>query len=362
MAELTVPRIDFSSLGDLPAVWRQNQQDALRRQTLASLGQGGDIDSATLLKSGDLSLAQLGVAMRNRSADDARQAQQDTFNRNMQMESLRLRQNADKRAVEAENKPPENWRRRADGVLEPEPGGPADPAYISKINEIKKPNNVLQASDKKIITAAEDELPNLDGTIDVLKMAKDLNDKTFTGYTAGARGVIGTSGVPGANLLVDKNAAMATREWGQLMSGEAIKTMSDQLKGATTDFELKKFEAMMADPSVPPEIRGRMIERMLKLAERHRETKARRIEELRGGTYFKPDGGKTGPTGPTRQIAQEPTAAPAPQDAQGFRAPPRPGELRDGYRYKGGNPGDPTNWVKQESFNDRFSSAYSGGR
>jgi hypothetical protein len=156
---------------------------------------------------------------------------------------------------------------------------------------------------------------------------------------------------------------MATREFGQLMSGEAVKTMADTLKGATTDFEFKKFESMMADPSTPPEIRGRLIERMLKLAEKHRETKARRINELSGGTYFKKPGtATTGPTGPTRQLPAEPTQQPAPQDAQGFRAAPRVGELRDGYRFKGGNPGDPANWVKQNNFEDRYSAAFSGER
>lgn len=359
MAELTVPLMNFSALGQLGNVYRKAQEDEMRKQTLASLGQGGEVDAQTLLKSGDLSLAQLGVQLQNRQVEDAWRRQESARAQGNSDRSYNLQASA---AARAADPTPENWQKRADGQLEPIPGGPADPVYIQRVADIKKPNNVLQAGDKKIITAAEDELPNLDGTIDVLKQAKDLNDKTFTGYTAGARGMLGTSGIPGTGLLVDKNAAMATREWGQLMSGEAIKTMSDQLKGATTDFELKKFESMMADPSVPPEIRGRMIDRMLKLAEKHRETKVRRIEDLRGGTYFKPGGGSTGPTGPSRQIAQEPTAQPAPQNAEGFRAPPRVGELRDGYRFKGGNPGDPASWVKQQNFDDRFSAAYSGGR
>lgn len=36
MAELTVPRVDFSSLGDLPQLWREGQN----RQSLSALGQG----------------------------------------------------------------------------------------------------------------------------------------------------------------------------------------------------------------------------------------------------------------------------------------------------------------------------------
>jgi hypothetical protein len=71
MAELTVPRVDFSSLGELPQVYRQAQADALRKQTLASLGKGGAVDAATLIKSGDMSLAQLGVQLQNRQAEDS---------------------------------------------------------------------------------------------------------------------------------------------------------------------------------------------------------------------------------------------------------------------------------------------------
>lgn len=77
MAELTVPQIDFSSLGQLPELYRQGQANQLRQQTLASLGQGGQADATALLKSGDLSLAQLGINLRNRQEDQTRQASQD---------------------------------------------------------------------------------------------------------------------------------------------------------------------------------------------------------------------------------------------------------------------------------------------
>lgn len=44
MAELIVPQIDFSSLGQLPAIWKQGQQDSARRLALADLGKGGNTD------------------------------------------------------------------------------------------------------------------------------------------------------------------------------------------------------------------------------------------------------------------------------------------------------------------------------
>jgi hypothetical protein len=57
MAELTVPLLDFSALGQLPQVYKKAQADELRQQTLSSLGQGGAADATALLKSGDLPLA-----------------------------------------------------------------------------------------------------------------------------------------------------------------------------------------------------------------------------------------------------------------------------------------------------------------
>lgn len=170
---------------------------------------------------------------------------------------------------------------------------PENPAYNSFVLTGKMPREDAQplaATDKKLISTAEDELPNIEGTLESLKAARDLNSKTFTGMGSGVRGYIGTA-VPGGSYLVDKDKAMATSEFGKVMSGEAIKTMANTLKGATTDFELKKFETMLADPSTPPEIRGRVIDRMIKLAERQREVQVKRIQDLRGQTYFKPNGG-----------------------------------------------------------------------
>jgi hypothetical protein len=199
--------------------------------------------------------------------------------------------------------------------------GETDPAFKSFMLTGKMPREdaqALTAADKKIITAAEDEIPNLQGTLEALKSAKDLNTKTFTGVTANARGFLGTS-VPGGGLLVDKDAAMATSEFGKVMSGEAIKTMSETLKGATTDFEMKKFETMLADPTTPPEIRGRIIDRMIKLAERQLELKEKRVSDLRGGSYFKNQGEKssTGDKSADRMLqqARDAIAQGAPKDA-----------------------------------------------
>jgi hypothetical protein len=173
----------------------------------------------------------------------------------------------------------------------------------------------ISASDQKAIFAAEDQIPLFDNSIETLKRAKELNSQTYTGTTAGFWGAVGTSGLPGAGLVTDPQKAKATREFGQIMSMESIKSMSDLLKGATTDREMANFQSLLADPSTPPEIRARTIDRMLTLVERQKGIAAGRIDELRS---------KAGIASPRQPAQGGPQATPqgAPQGAPQRQAAP----------------------------------------
>ena len=164
-----------------------------------------------------------------------------------------------------------------------------DPMYTAPAQPPKPPT--LQAADKKAIYEAEDDIPVLQGTIEALDRALELNEKAFTGYTAGGRAAIGSNLPDGAvpDWISPKAGADATREFSQIMSKEAIASMSASLKGATTDFELRKFEKILSDPTTPTEIRKRTIERMKMLAERKLKINQARIDELKAGTYYQPD-------------------------------------------------------------------------
>jgi len=178
----------------------------------------------------------------------------------------------------------------------------------------------ISASDQKAIFAAEDQIPLFDNTIETLRRARELNTQTYTGTGAGIRGMIGTSGIPGTGLVTDPAKSAATREFGQIMSLESIKSMSDLLKGATTDREMANFQALMADPSTPPEIRARQIDRMLKLVERQKGIAAGRIDELRskaGIASARAPAPQPAPQGTTQGT---PTGRPVPQRV----APPAP--------------------------------------
>lgn len=104
--------LDFSSLAQLPQVYRQAAAERTRRDTLAQIGQGGEIDPRALIASGDMSLANLGFQQmaRNESAKrDERdfafrqkQAEQDA---GFRRQSLGIQQRAASRAEAAANRP-----------------------------------------------------------------------------------------------------------------------------------------------------------------------------------------------------------------------------------------------------------------
>jgi hypothetical protein len=169
----------------------------------------------------------------------------------------------------------------------------------------------LSVIEKKQVFDSEDALPALDATVSALNRAKELNSKTFEGMASGLRGSIGTAFAPNSmagevvGQVLDRGASEATSEWGKVMNMEAIQSMAATLKGATTNFELQEFVNILADPSTPPPIRARTIDRMLALAEGRRQTARRRIEELRS-TGLRPSNGAPPPREQTNPQTGEP--------------------------------------------------------
>jgi hypothetical protein len=289
----------------------QRARDAARAEAEQAILQGGDMRSAMarLIGGGEFQGANAIANFGNQVADQ-------------QYKSGMLdiaRQNSNRREE------PEPVRTlRAAGV---EPTSPRGQRLL-----FPKTDTPISATDKKAIFTAEDDVPRLNNTIKNIERAKELNSKIFTGYGASLRGSLGTSGIPGINKVVDKDAATATGEWDQLMGQEAIQMMAETLKGASTDFEMRKYIGIAADTTKPPEVRERAMDRFLDLAKAELSLRERRVQGLKRGDYFKPEG-----------AAAQPTTQTAPRAT----APAR-GEVRDGYRFKGGDPADPSNWFKMQ--------------
>lgn len=162
----------------------------------------------------------------------------------------------------------------------------------------------LTTVDKKAIFEAEDELPVIDNTIETLNRALELNDKTFSGYGAGMGGVMG-SNLPDWMVPGSPETAKATREYSDIMRMEALQSMSQILKGATTENEMREFISIIGDVTKPPEIRDRALRRMIQMAERRKQTASQRIKSLRGGDYFTAPGGSV-PSAPMTDAPSDP--------------------------------------------------------
>ena len=155
----------------------------------------------------------------------------------------------------------------------------------------------------KMIGEAEDENVNLTEMVRQLEHAKELNPQIYTGFGAGARTWLGTKMTDKAvpDFIASPEQAQATEQWLAIMEPGALDTMARTLKGATTDFELRRFTKLLADPTTTEKTRGEIIDKMLRMAQGKLSVNQARMDELRGGTYTKAGGGQSAPRAQPKQ-------------------------------------------------------------
>lgn len=274
------------------------------RNKLQELLQGGgnpNLSDASLklIAGGDL---EGGTALANLARANA----QDAWNRTYQGGMLDVaRQNASTQQIAANKDQPQiTTIGTPDGRKQPAIVNPSQRS-VTPIGSPIGDEIKLTSGDRKAIFDAEDEQSKLKGTLDALTRARELAPQAFTGYTAGVRGNVGTNlpGLAGA-VGINPESARATVELNQIMSGESIQNMSAVLKGATTDREMMEFKRIMADQNLPAELKLRTIDRMLTVAQRQMLINSGRMQQLRGGNYFRPGGGMD--VNPNAQPAAQP--------------------------------------------------------
>lgn len=185
---------------------------------------------------------------------------------------------------------------------------------------------------RKYIYESQDEMPNIEGAIERLTEAKGLLPKIYSGYGVETKSRMGLN-IPGGSFFVDPDRAKATQRFGGIMSGQALEAMSATLKGATSDFELSQFKEMIADPTLAPEVKARVIDDMLVRVKRRREVLTGRVQELGGEV---PQGMQAAPQPNQAPSAPTPTGrTPSQLSIDALRKDPSPEAIAEFEEYFG---------------------------
>ena len=342
----TPQSLDFSSLANLGQVYKQAAADRGLRDAFAN---GVPTDAAGLSELGarvgefnpqlGLSLAQLGMNASQRDQDRARQARQDAFQRE---QAAQAQKNADRafglqqrQFAENQDYTPQERAAMASqyGIQQgtPEfkafvltgalPTGnttvqaqteqrkaaaaslgltPENPAYNSYVLTGKMPREdqaPLTATDKRAILEADEAVQTNRAGITALDEAMRISPQAHTGIGASLRAKAGNM-LPDAMVpdrIASKDSSAATANYENLVLGQALGQLKATFGAAPTEGERKILLELQASADKPDNVRQDILRRAKTLAENRLKFNQERADQLRGGSYYKPQ--------PTRQSA-----------------------------------------------------------
>lgn len=173
---------------------------------------------------------------------------------------------------------------------------PDDPRYQAWVLTGKMPREDAQpltTTDKKAILEADDAISTNKSAIGLLDQALAINDKANSGWFTGARATAGNNlpdwAVPDA--LSSPESSAATTEYDNLVQQGALSQLKTIFGGNPTEGERAILLELQASSSKPPEIRAKILQRAKELANNRLMLNQQRADQLRGGDFYKPQGG-----------------------------------------------------------------------
>jgi hypothetical protein len=312
MAELSVPQLNFASLGDLPQVYRENRVQAARDMALANLGQGGgpiDYNSAarSLLAAGDiqggLSLANLGNSDR---AFDLHRRQVEASIQAQSPEGVGARTTAQLAAQQPFESKLQNVKlpggdeitalKGPGGLSVPQVQGltPAVndgvPAHISALGgaavkawkeaRAKQLGNI----DDKAVLEADKNVQAGQNAMTALQKALDLNDKTYSGPAASTRGYWGSQ----LGFERGTNTEILTNT----VTNQALENLRATFGGNPTEGERKILLDVQGAASQAPEVRKQIYQNALQAAQQRVAFNNKLAADMRSGNFLLPQSGQ----------------------------------------------------------------------
>jgi hypothetical protein len=200
---------------------------------------------------------------------------------------------------------------------------PGDPRYETYVLTGKTPREdaqPLSATDKKAIMEADDGILAANTAIEALRTAKQLSPRALSGWGAGAKASVANNLpdylVPDG-LIASPQKAEATAELENVVTSQALAQLKSIFGAAPTEGERKILMDIQGSIGQPNNVRQKIYDRGIAMAERRLGFNQQRANELRGGSYYKPGDGAS------RQTAPQGAPQGAPQrQAQPAAAPP----------------------------------------
>lgn len=168
-----------------------------------------------------------------------------------------------------------------------DPESDAGRAFILTGKLPREDQQMLTATDKKAILEADENVMNSEAAIQSLERALALSKTSYDGATANERAWLTSQ--------FGSQAGNDTRELNLALTQTALQQLKSIFGAAPTEGERKILLEIQGSAELPQPVRESTINKAIALANKRLEFNRQRAAEMRGGTFYKPQGGGAQP-------------------------------------------------------------------
>jgi hypothetical protein len=191
---------------------------------------------------------------------------------------------------------------------------PGDPGYQGFILTGKMPREdmgPLTATDKKAILEADEGVLAARTAIDALKSAKVLSPRALGGWGASGRAAIANNlpDIMVPDRFASPQQGEATAELENVVTSQALAQLKSIFGAAPTEGERKILMEIQGSIGQPDNVRQKIYDRGIAMAEKRLAFNEQRARELRGGDFYRSEGQRGQERTQPRQAVSAPPAA-----------------------------------------------------
>lgn len=162
---------------------------------------------------------------------------------------------------------------------------PGTPEYIARVKALTGEGKgmTLSAQEQKELFEAEDIVNASKSVILNLSKAKELNNKAYSGFAAGARRTIARN-IPGVS---ESEGVTATTEIENLVLSNGLDQLKAIFGGAPTEGERKILLDIQGSINMSPNERAKIWDRAMQAAARRMKSSQEKMDKIRKGAYGK---------------------------------------------------------------------------